>query len=448
MTESIGAGELRDRNIGRSARYSIISKVVTLAVQAVTFPLAVRALGGDRFALFAVLSASINWISLASIGIGPGLTVCLAEAIARGDEQAQRRLFTNSVLPAAVLAGILAALMLTAILALSPGRILGDVPPGLDGEARQGLILLVLLILFQVVIGVVEAAQAAYQETWALNRAMAIGNAFCFFVLVAVALYRPTVPMMVVAVSGVVVLARLVNAAWFIAGRRAILTLRPALLGLDTVRQIMRPGIAFTLVGIAAFSNNQVGLLIAARVVPRADVAVLAATLSLILLGVGIATMITAPLLPAVVDAAASGDAGWLRRTYSRVNQFALLYGLAAAIAISAAGALVINRWYGLPTPAGTLFFPLVGAYFAVLVWEYVHYHVLMGVGIVWPTTAIYLARSMLALVAAKPALEAFGIAGLAGALLASIVIGPLWLYPLLTARWLKQTHTPVPGTA
>lgn len=437
----VGAARRRTAGIRLAATYSLGSKVLYLGVQLAAYPLAVRALGTERFAIYALLTATLNWINLVSLGVGPGLTLGIAAAVSGGDSLAQRRLFTNALAPVAALCVAAAVIGAGVIALVEPRALLGVSVPGLAGEVRAGLFLLAALALAQVLLSVVEAAQTGYQEQWVLNRWTAVGNALCFVGLAAAAGAAPTIPMMVAAMSGPAVLTRLVNAVRFASARWGVLRPDLRLIERGALREIYRPGIAFGLVSLGSFISHQYSLVVAARALSPARLAVVAATMNVLLLAAGIATMLTSPLIPAVVDAVAQHDRAWVRRAYARVTIFLSGYAVAVGLAIAFGGSLLLTRWYALAYHEDWRFLPLIGLYFVLLIWEHAHYSVLVGLGRIWPASLQYLARSLVILFLMPFVTRHYGPLGLAALLCVSVALLPLWSYPLMVMGQLRARH-------
>src|SRR4051794_32993931 len=79
----------RGRLIKLALLTSIGIKVTAALIQFTAFPLAARTLGVERFGVYSMLAASLSWITMADIGIGPGLMLGIATSSGRGDRDAE-----------------------------------------------------------------------------------------------------------------------------------------------------------------------------------------------------------------------------------------------------------------------------------------------------------------------------------------------------------------------
>ena len=88
---------------------SIGSKLVTVVLQFLVVPLAIRALGAERYGVYAMLTSSLGWITLVGVGISPSLTIAIAAA--RGDSRKEAGYLTSALcITGAISTVILAAL--------------------------------------------------------------------------------------------------------------------------------------------------------------------------------------------------------------------------------------------------------------------------------------------------------------------------------------------------
>ena len=86
----------RIRRIKYAVVTSLCSKAITIIMQVVALPIAVKALGNKQFVLYSMLISAVGWLSLVNLGIGPALTVNIAEAAVLKDRETEKRLFNSA----------------------------------------------------------------------------------------------------------------------------------------------------------------------------------------------------------------------------------------------------------------------------------------------------------------------------------------------------------------
>ena len=151
----------RTRQLLRALFTSFGGRIVSTFVQLIAVPVAITALGTDRFGVYAVLAAILNWVNLSSVGIGPGLTVQIVSAQAANDLDSQTNAFSTAFIASLVLAGsvILGVQLLIALVGVD--RLFGERLILYRSELEDGLRILSLIMAFTLVFGVAEAARPA-----------------------------------------------------------------------------------------------------------------------------------------------------------------------------------------------------------------------------------------------------------------------------------------------
>lgn len=421
----------RVQRIQYAAATSAVSKAITMAVQVIALPVAIRALGQERFALYAVLAASLGWLGMANIGVGPPLAVGIAEAAARDDEKTQSTLVSSAFLPVFCLVTVLGCGLLALLPLIPVGRILGANFARQADTARTGAAVLLILVLTQALLSVTEAVQTGHQEQYVLNSWAAAGNLVSLVALLATAALWPSVISMIAAVHIPPVLARLLNSGFFLSRRHHLI---PRLSGFNwlSARYLLGNGVIFSLAGtLGNFLNHQYIVVLVGRMTTAQITSTFAIVVNVFMLAFGMLSMIAIPLWPAIADSLGRGDALWAQRAYRKTLVYGLLYGCVFAFTFSLIGKQILALWFGPAVmPSSTLLW-LTGLYFVVDTWEYIHYTILIGLRRIWAPSLIYLCRSVLTVLAAPHLIRSFGESGAMIALLLSVVLitGPiLWV--------------------
>lgn len=437
MSAAGGAAAIRAARIRHAATSSIGSKVATLLVQLVAFPIAARALGTEQFAVYGVVAAVMAWLSFGTAAVAPGLVNRVAAAVARHDDEAARR----SIASGLALAGALCATLLLVALAAA---VLGPATPPWAGAARGAPLGTLLVIVLAVtaaslLLSVVEAAQLGYQEQHRTNRWTMVGNGLAFVALLVVARGGPGLVTVVLVVYGTPLLARLANAGLFLRSRRAAGAVRAADVRRAEVRALLRSGGVFTLVALASLLNHQLPVVLLARTADADEVAAFVALMNAFLLAFGLISTMAAAAWPALVDAVGRGEGAWAARFCGRAAAGAASYAVVGALVLGLAGNTLIRTWYGLPLVVEPALARWLGVYFAAAVWEFVLYNLLVGLQMLRHAAAAYVGRSALVAIVLPLAVARWGGAGAAAVLALSALVSTAWLYPLLMRRHLAR---------
>ena len=429
---SSGLGGLRTKRLKFAVITSIFSKIITVCVQLIAIPVAVNALGAERYGVFVTLTAVLAWISLANVGLEPGLTRGIALSAADGDLAREERYLSSSFFLVAGIASVLLTLLILVVWKAPVETLFGNEYAGFSSEIRWGLLLLGLLFVLKLVLSVIEAARAGYQEQYITNLCMSAGNALSIALLFVVASYWPTVAGMIVAVYGAVVLAQLLNGIHLLGFSRSYLMPRLGYFNLGLSKVLVGSGLALFLIYVSSFVNQQLSLFISGRELGPTSAASLAIMLRMSELLGGVIMMITFPLWPAITEAVARRDISWVRNSYRKIALYSTSYSVAAGVTVAIAGQTIVYLWIGPEVLPSVLLQVLVGLYFVLWSWAHVNHMTLIGLGWLWPTALMVLTESLIMIPLALWFMAWMGNAGLVAALCLSTTCFSIWLAPLM----------------
>jgi O-antigen/teichoic acid export membrane protein len=430
----------RDRSLRLAVATSLISKAGTIVLRLVSIPVAVHLLGMEMFGVYTAITMAVGLIDMLHIGIGPALTKGLAQAVARGDREAERTIFGTSILLSMGLTLLAGAAALAVLLRVPIPTLFGsEFAP--VGEAMFQAALLGLLIIQVEMIGIpFEMARDGYQETRFTNAWGAGGNVLGAILLLGGIWFFPTIEFLLLAVNGSIAVAKLGNAIHLLRHRPYLLP-RLSLFRGRLVPGLARDGIRFSVTYIlaAAVEYNLMAFLVGHHIGPGA-VGVWNVMVTVHFSLTGLVAMVTRPYWPALMDAFERRDHSWIGRSSNRLRLGGLGFALLAGIGLVAFGTWVLPLWAGAefrtalaePYRIDRLALLAFSLYFCAHVWRHINQTLALGVGRVSQVARCVVAEGALLLAAAGFALyqgAGFGVIYLAMA--ASIALCTGWLLPL-----------------
>jgi O-antigen/teichoic acid export membrane protein len=386
----------------------VASKVFGVFAQFIALPIAIRALGIDHFAIYAMAMASSAWITLVGLGIGPGLTVSVVAARAAADKRRETQLFASAMLPTLLITGSVLAVLLPIVSAARVTAIFGSQYAPSRYALLHCLQFVILLSAAQILLSVVEATQAGYQEHYRMNLAAMCGSAISVPLIILTGRTAPTAFALLMATQLPAVASRMVNAVIFLRRNKH---LRPVTRALDarTSRALLKDGAAFSTVSVGSFVNTSLLTLLVARFTNSATTATFAAAQGIFSLLFGLISMLTVPLSPAVSDSAVKADVPWLRRAYAILLRYSLAYGIAGAAFFAVFGCAALRLWYGKTVAPTQILMNGFGAYFALGVWEHAHHMFLIGLRQISRPSLLFFSRSAVGTMGAALIVRAWG---------------------------------------
>jgi O-antigen/teichoic acid export membrane protein len=427
--DKLGAGEVRTRRLKLALLTSLAGKGISTVVQLAALPLAINALGQERFGAYAMLAACLNWMSIVSITIAPGLTVEIVAANAIMDRNREARAFGSAFTFSLLFAVLLFAGTQLLVHSISLEKLFGAAYIHFASELESGITALSILLAMNVVLGVAEATQAGYQKQYVHNIFLAGGNMLTIFAIALLVRAKPTVANMIVAVYAGPLIARGMSLAQLLWSRpylaRGILAV-----DLTAVTFMARTGAAFLLTSVASFCYQSFSVYWAGR-----RIGPLAATqmsVFITILGAlgSILMMFTQPLWPAIQDATMRGDTYWVNRTYLRLGKYLMTYVGVAACIVAVAGQHITHLWVRSAVAISGTSQILLGAYFLLVAWEQYNYIFIIGMGRFWFAALSYFTGALLMLTNSTWLVARFGVSGMLAAMCSGPLLVTSWAYP------------------
>lgn len=433
---------MRNRRIGLAVLSSMGSKATTIGLQLLAIPVGVSALGLDRFGVFATLTALLAWVTICQVGIGPALTLDIAGGAAHAARSAERKYFSTAFFSMCIIASAILITFLILPHVISITDLLGRDYENFLPEVRTGMIALAILLALQMALSVTEAARTGYQEVHITNVCNMIGNgASCILVLVVASVW-PTVAGMILAVYSGPLIASMLNAAWLVGWSRPYLWPDVRRFCKTYAGKLFRTGIPFSLIQISVFLSRELSLVILGRIDGPASVAEMSIMFRLILFAQGIIIMISQPWWPAIMEAAARNDFGWIRTSYRNILYLSLFYAAGIWIVFATGTGFLVSVWIGsdiVTTPYLPFF---IGMYFALVAWNNLHYTFTTGLGMIRQCAFIMLIEGILICTLCWILVPLFHTLGVAMALCLGMTCVSMWALPWLARRGLSNLES------
>jgi O-antigen/teichoic acid export membrane protein len=423
----------RNRSLKRSVITSISGKGVSLITQLVAIPLAVGALGLERFGVYAMLTAIFLWTNTASTVVGSALTLKISAAASMNDQRQEARLFSSALFFALVAATAVAGSLYIVLHTLDLEQIFGMKSPIYLDELKRGAALMVFLVPANVLFTLAESTHAGYQKQYINNLLLTAANVFTIAGLVLVQ-YAPSVPNMVMAMFMPATLSRVINLA-LLWRSRPYLVPRFRDAGWNTMQGLLVTGSGFALMQIGSLAYQQFSIFYVGKFVGLSAAAYFSMMMQVISMSGSLLIVFTQPLLPALSDAVARKDFAWVMRAHKLALTRLMPYVALAASSIAVFGSffasVILRQHVDLDVTLRCLW----ASFFVIVAWEHVGYIFLAGTGRLWPATWLYLAGAFTMVSASLILVPTTGIKGAFAAMCLGPVIFTVVTYPRIISR-------------
>lgn len=351
-----GRSKERHRRVILSGIALTGAKAVNVLTMLIIVPLVLRYLGEVRNGVWITISALVNMLTFADLGIGNGLLNAMSEAHGRDDKAAAARYASSAFF---LLAGIGAGLLLlfAAVYPFVPWATLFKAPPGTLAAAECGPAVAALMVCFaaNMPLGVVQRIQAAHQEGFISGLWQAAGSFLSLAGLLVVIYFKGSLYWLMAASAGGPVIAAALNGienVW----RKPWVSPKIALVTRPAVRRIFQSGLLFLIVQVATIAAYQTDTLVITQVLGPAQVTQFGVPSRLFWLIPMVLFMFNGPLWPVYGEAIARGDVAWVKRTLRKATVVSMALALPPTLILSGFGKQIIGLWtQGEVTPSWSL---------------------------------------------------------------------------------------------
>lgn len=340
-----GRAAERHRRAALTAAAAMLAKLVSVGTALISIPLTLHYLGAERFGLWMTISSLAALMAFADLGIANGVLNVVAEAHGRDDRAAIRRAIASGLAILTAASAALAAAFGMAHAFIDWPSVFNVHTPLARAEAGAAVAAFVLCYAATIPLIVVQRAQMGLQQGFQASLWQCAGS-LCGLGAVLLAIHlQAGLPWLVVALTGVPLLAAALNTAWFFG--RAHPELRPSRdsVSAQACRAVAGTGAVFfvlQLAGAVAYASDNI---IIAQLLGAEAVATYAVPERLFALLSLMVAMALGPLWPAYGEAVARGDSAWVRQTLKRSFTLALAVAGAGALVLVLFGEVLIRAW-------------------------------------------------------------------------------------------------------
>lgn len=411
--QRVGWGGLNsDLNIAihKAITSSAVSKAVTLLVQVFALPLAVYAVGGERFGVYVMVTGFLSWLSLSSAGLFPSLT----REVARHPDNLSHilQLFRHALTLVVALVAIMASAFLVILEIASIETLLGPHILQFSSEARLAAITALVCVILQVVGGAAEAVRTGLQQQHINNLWSIAGNVLSLPLFVLCIFWFPEIYFLVIATHGAPAFCKVLNLIqlrlWF----RWKVMGTPGPFQTNLFRLLMGTGVVLFMGQVATLMSQQGSAYIVGYIIGPSSAADFSVMLRITIIAGGVVVMVSQPLGAAMTAALAKNDIGWINTTARNLGIFVMAYAIFAGLLIISGGPYIVSLWLGDQIKPQAELFWLTGFYFMTVVWSHLHYVALVALGETLFPTVVLLAEAVLMALLAVAATTMWGVTG------------------------------------
>jgi O-antigen/teichoic acid export membrane protein len=342
-----GRSAERYRRIAWSTLLAAVARMVGIATSFISVPLVIGYLGSERYGMWITMSSLVAALGPLDLGIGLGLLTVISDAHGRDDRATARRAIATAAAMLTLIGAVAAVIFAFTYPAIPWARIFNVVSPTAAAEAGPASAVLFAAFALGLPLGIIGQVQLAYQSGYISSAWAIAGNVGSLVALIAVISLRGSLPVLVVALTGVGLVAAALN-GWFLFRRqRRWLMPRRHDIDLSTARSLLKTGTLFLVLQLAGLAGYQLDYLVIAQLLGPSKVQEYAVPAKLFILAPTLLSFALTPLWPAYRESLARGDAAWVRRTLRRSIILAAAINIPSTLVLVVLAPWLLQVWVG-----------------------------------------------------------------------------------------------------
>lgn len=389
------------KDIKLSMLFAFISKGVTLLNQIILLPLALISVGSDNFATFNVVLASVSWLFVFNGGLSPSI-VKIFSSICETKEKSKS--FQLALL---ILTGVLLILSfaLYMIIQLSP-------PSSFIQRNINVLLTVSILSAFNILLSLGTAIRQGLHKQYVNNVIGLVGNSLTFILVLCFYYFeRTSLVELAIAMLGGIIISNIIFLPNLLL-KESYLFEKVNLRDFPFIKSFLLSSGLFFIIQASVYINQQVTLILAANTLGNDAVTSLSFIFKYFMIAGGFVTMIFQPLWPAIHNAIAKGNVGWVISVSRKTTLYLVGYGLVTCLIMFSLGGFIFSIWTNGIVILSSLTIYIVALYFVLICYAQSNVIVLMGLGKINQIAYITLAENIIVIILLLLLLPIWGLEG------------------------------------
>jgi O-antigen/teichoic acid export membrane protein len=342
-----GRANERMRRILLSALASALARAVSVLSAIISVPLTLHYLGFERFGIWMVISSFAILFSFADLGFGNGIMTAIASANGTGNGATMRSTVSNGYFLLMALAALIVVLLASTYKFIAWSTVFAVHTELAMREAGLALPIFIVCFSLNIPASLVQRIQTGLQQGFHASLWQGFGSTLGLCGILATTFFNGGLHWLVLSLFGAPLLTATLNSLVFFGKMRPDLIPRRSDVSLNTSLEIARLSSMFFVLqlGVGAFYGTDSIVIthllgpdsVAAYAVPERMFSIVSTLLALALM----------PLWPAYAEASASGDHGWVKRTFLRSMVVSIVGALVVSTLLVLFGGLLLQLWVG-----------------------------------------------------------------------------------------------------
>ncbi|SHK08332.1 Membrane protein involved in the export of O-antigen and teichoic acid [Rhodothermus profundi] len=338
-----GFGQVLGRGIGIGALTGLLSRGVGILVQIFAMPIALHALGVDRFGVFLMLMGLAQWVTLGNFGMSDALTRFVAGGEANDAEKLGD--YLGAALTFSLIFGTFLALVCGGIILgwLQSKATLSALP---WSEVLEASVILLGLMMVKTITATFQGVQVGRLKSYKVNLFQIVGK-LCVIGLLAIAAFaKAGLSGFVAAMVGGLLVGDVLNAY------DVMKQVYPRFKNICKknyikLKLILKTGLSYSIINFVAFGTTGFLVFLVGALAEPSEAARFGLLMRLWVMITSLLAIINLPVWPAFLDAFRENDWQWLKISIKRLLMLEVSVGLVIAMSIGVGVSQILHLWVG-----------------------------------------------------------------------------------------------------
>ena len=340
-----GRSAERYRRVAWSTLISGIARVAGLATSFISVPLVIGYLDPQSYGMWLMMSSLVAALGPLDLGIGLGLLTVVSDAYGRDDKERARRAISTAAAMLTLISAIAALVFAVLFFVIPWARVFNVTDPTAISQAGPTAAVLFGAFALGLPLGITAQVQLAHQSGYISSAWAILGNLGSLAALILVVNAHGSLPILLVALTGVGLMTALLNGFFLFRRQRPWLMPRLRDVDLHMARPLLKTGSLFLVLQLSALVAYQLDNMVIGQIMGAQAVAEYAVPAKLFVIAPTLLAFVLTPLWPAYREAFARGDVPWAKRTLARSIKLAASINVPNAVVMVFAAPFILQVW-------------------------------------------------------------------------------------------------------
>lgn len=295
---------------------SILQKSCSVAVSAISIPLAVRYLGPQQYGIWITISSMVVMLSVMDLGVANTLTNMIARSFAHGDKTSAQRYYATAYWISSSIAAVLGVVCFFLWPHVHWGALFKTTDPTLSHEISLCVAIAVAFFLVSLPLNLINRVLSGFQQTQITNYFNLLSSFMGLAAIVLVMKIHGSLPMLMLVYSVALMTGTVILNLWVNLWDRPWIVPKPTAIDGGAIRGLLSSGMGFFLLQIAGLIVYNSDNLVISHYMGAADVVPYSVTWKIAGYAAILQASIFPSLWPAYAEAYERGDYLWVRKAF------------------------------------------------------------------------------------------------------------------------------------